>query len=86
MHTSLHPDYKADGMVTKFSFITSSSKSSIGYSFRCSKRKEGEEEEERDQKKKPEQERILLNHNSTTNGTVLNDELKSANSIKVSQE
>lgn len=36
-HTPLFPVDKADGMDTKFSFITSSSKSSIGYSFRCSK-------------------------------------------------
>lgn len=40
-HTPLRPVDKADGMDTKFSFITSSSKSSIGYSFRCSKEADG---------------------------------------------
>ena len=40
-HTPLFPVDKVDGMNTKFSFITSSSKSSIGYSFRCSKETEG---------------------------------------------
>lgn len=52
MHTSLRPGYKADGMVTKFSFITSSSKSSIGYSFRCSKRKKRKEKKRSKEKAK----------------------------------
>lgn len=52
MHTSLHPGYKADGMVTKFSFTTSSSKSSIGYSFRCSKRKKGRKKKRSKEKAK----------------------------------
>lgn len=52
MHTSLRPGYKADGMVTKFSFITSSSKSSIGYSFRCSKRKKGKGNKKKRSKEK----------------------------------
>ena len=41
-HTPLPPVDKADGIDTKFSFITSSSKSSIGYSFRCSEGTKGE--------------------------------------------
>lgn len=41
-HTPLLPVDKAEGIDTKFSFITSSSKSSIGYSFRCSEGTKGE--------------------------------------------
>lgn len=44
-HTPLLPVDKADGIDTKFSFITSSSKSSIGYSFRCSEGTQGERAE-----------------------------------------
>lgn len=47
-HTPLLPVDKADGMDIKFSFTTSPSKSSIGYSFRCSKETKGQKGEQRE--------------------------------------